>query len=235
MFPNVTPGSYTDCGVYGGHQLTIHQGAATLGRGGVPRWMQATRLITQPATAAANGRLFIAINSSTSPTYGPGTGSAIQLLYSPDGGATWAAPVTIAAPSASEPQHVLPAITVDSSGTTVRVVYYAQDAGGHVSVQSAVGTVAAGGVSFGTPSQIAAPFDLPPTNITVSQNVGNPTYNYDSATAPCYALGEYLGATQTSAGAVAAWGGDRQLWKEPTGAIIGGVHRQEDAFFAPLP
>jgi hypothetical protein len=234
-FPNVTPGSNTDCGIYGGTRLTIHQGAATVGRGGLPRWVQATRIITQPAAAAVNGRLFIAINSSTSPTYGAGTGSQILLLYSPDGGTTWAAPITVAASTASDPQHFLPAATVDPTGSQVGVVYYVQDAGGEVSVESTTGTVGASSVSFGHPRQIASPFDLPPTNITVSPNVNDPTFNYDSVDPPCFGLGEYLSATRTSAGAVAAWGGDRQLWKEPPGAIISGVHRQQDVFFRALP
>ena len=233
-FPNVTPGSDTDCGIYGGRRLTINQGAATIGRGGLPRWVQATRIIAQPAAAAVNGQLFIAINSSTSPTYGAGTGSEIRLLYSPDGGTTWASPVIVAAATASEPQHFHPAITVDPTGSQVRVVYYVQGASGRISVDNKTGTVGPNGVSFGNPSQIASPFDLPPTNITLSQNVNDPTFNYDSLVSPCYGLGEYLNATQTSSGPVAAWGGDRQLWKEPPGAIISGVHRQEDVFFSPL-
>jgi hypothetical protein len=233
-FPNVTPGTYTDCGIFGGRELTIHQGPATVGRFGLPRFVQATRTIDQPAAAAANGRLFIAIGSSTSPTFGAGTGSDIRLLYSPDGGATWTAPITVAASSASEPQHFHPAITVDPAGNTVRVVYYVQDASSRIRVDSAIGTVTDSGVTFGNASHVAAPFDLAPTNITVSQNLTDPTFNYDSAAAACYGLGEYLGATQTSGGAVAAWGGDRQLFKEPAGAIIDGVHNQADVFFGQL-
>jgi hypothetical protein len=230
--PNVTPGTYSDCGSY--RTLTIHQGRATVGAGGLPRYELATRLLTQPAVAAAKGQLFIAYNASTSPSYGAGTGSEIRLLYSPDGGSTWSAPVVVAASSTAEPQHVLPAITIDPSGTRVEVVYYTQQASGRVRVDSAAGKATAGGVSFARPTQLFAPFDLPPTNITVSSNVNFPTFNYTVGEAPCYGLGEYLSATQSTSGPIAAWGGDRQQWKEPPGAIINGVHAQQDAFFGPL-
>jgi hypothetical protein len=228
-FPNVTPGSFTDCGIYGGGRLTLHQGTATPGPYG-PRWVQATRITTQPAAAAVNGRLFIAVNSSTSPTYGAGTGSEIRLLYSPDGGTTWNRPVTVAPSTSTAPQHVLPAIMVDPSGSRVRIVDYVQAASGRIGVDSQTGTIGANGVSFAKPTQIASPFDLPPTNITISPTV---TASYD-VTAPCYALGEYLGAAPESNGPIAAWGADRQLWKEPPGAIISGVHAQQDVFFGAL-
>jgi photosystem II stability/assembly factor-like uncharacterized protein len=231
MFPNVTPGSLTDCGIYGGNQLTIHQGSATTSASGLPRWAQATRMTAQPAAAAAGGRLLISLNSSTSPTYGAGTGSEIRLLYSPDGGKTWAPPASVASSTSSDPQHFLPAITIDPSGSHVQVVYYDQNAAGKVSVDSQSGTVSGGGVSFAASRQLASPFDLPPTNITISPTV---TASYDAVTVPCYAVGEYLSVTQTGAAPVAAWGGDRQLWKEPPGALIGGVHAQPDVFFGSL-
>jgi hypothetical protein len=131
--------------------------------------------------------------------------------------------MTVAASTASDPQHFQPAITVDPTGSQVSVVYYVQGASGKISVERTTGTVGAGGVSFGKPHQLASPFDLPPTNITVSSNVNEPTFNYHVGAAPCYGLGEYLSATQTSNSTVAAWGGDRQLWKEPPSAIIGGA------------
>jgi hypothetical protein len=188
-------------------------------------------MLTQPAAVAEHGRLFLAINSSTSPRYGEGSGSVIRLLYSPDGGTTWDAPVVVADASSSAPQHVLPAITADPTGSQLRITDYVQNAAGKLSVESQTGTIGPNGVRFGQPTQIASPFDLPPTNITISPNV---TASYD-VTAPCYAVGEYLGTAQTASGAVAAWGGDRQQWKEPPGAIVSGVHAQQDVFFAQLP
>ena len=229
-FPNVTPGSQTDCGVAGGFRPTLHQGAATVGRRGFPRWAQATRIGTQPSAVAVNGKLFIAINSSTSPRYGAGTGSSIRLLYSPDGGTTWAPPLTVVPATASEPQHVMPALVGDPSGTRLQIVYYVQNASGRIGVDTVAGAAGADGVRFGAPTHVAAPFDLPPSNVTIDANL---TLSY-SGVAPCYSIGEYLGATWTRTGPVAAWGGARQLFKEPPGAIVSGVHTQEDVFYAPL-
>jgi hypothetical protein len=88
-FPNVTPGTVADCGTSGGVRLVLHQGPNLGGgRSGLPRYRQATRLITQPSAAAAEGRLFLALNSSTSLAVGdPAARSQIRLLFSPDGGA----------------------------------------------------------------------------------------------------------------------------------------------------
>lgn len=229
-FPNVTPGSLTDCGIYGGQRLTLHQGSPTDGPEG-PRWVQATRLLTQPAAAAINGRLFIALNSSTSPTYGAGTGSQIRLLYSPDGGTRWAPPTVVTPATKADPQHVLPAISIDPTGTRLTVIDYVQGAGGRIGVESWTGRLGAAGVGFGNRTQIAAPFDLPPTNITISPSV---TVSYD-VVAPCYGVGEYPSVTQTPQGPAAAWGGDPQRWKEPPGAVISGEHAQQDVFFRALP
>ena len=50
----------------------------------------ATRLVSQPMTAVAGGRVFIVLNSSTSPNVGdPSSRSTIRLLASPDAGRTW--------------------------------------------------------------------------------------------------------------------------------------------------
>jgi hypothetical protein len=136
--------------------------------------------------------------------------------------------------TSAEPQHFHPAITADGTGSHLQVVSYAQQASGQVSVEAVSGTVSSAGVSFGASRQLEAPSDLPPTNITVSSNVADPTYNYDAVAAPCYGLGEYLSTTQAGASAVAAWGADRQVWKEPAGALIGGVHSQQDVFFGSL-
>lgn len=231
-FPNVTPGSETDCGIDGGTQLTIHEGSATVGRRGRPRWVQATRIIDQPATAASHGRLFIALPSSTSPIYGAGTGSEIKLLYSPDGGATWAPPAIVVPSTPESVQHFNPAITVDPSGRHVSIVYYTQGANGQVWAESVSGDIGPDGVSFGQPTALSTPFDLSPTNITIDAST---TSSYDSSANPCYGLGEYMGVTDAPAGPLAAWAGDLRTFTEPPGAIIAGTHPQEDVYLSQLP
>jgi hypothetical protein len=185
----------------------------------------------QPAMAAVNGKLFIAFNASTSPYYGAGTGSVIKLVYSPDGGQTWAPPVTAVTSTTAEPQHVLPSIATNSNGSSIALTYFKQLRSGRIAVDRVLGAAAQGTVSFGSPSSVAAPFDLPPTNVTVDPDL---TLNFDSVIVPCYALGEYTATAWTAGGPAAAFGGGRQLFKEPPGGLLGGVHSQMDAFFAPI-
>jgi hypothetical protein len=232
-FPNVTPGSLEDCGELGGPRLALHAGPATIGGlFGLPRWVQTTRIITQPAAAAANGRLFIALNSSTNPTFGAGTGSAIRVLYSPNGGTSWAAPVTVAPSTSSDVQHIHPALTLDSTGG-VHVIYYVQDSSEKLRVDGVSGQVVGDHVSFGAPSHVSTgSWNLTPSNITVSPTL---TLNFDSVVVPCYDIGEYPSVTSSPAGAVAAWGDSRKLWKEPDGALISGTHSQADVFFDRAP
>jgi hypothetical protein len=229
-FPNVTPGTFEDCGEFGGPRLALHAGAATIGGlFGLPRWVQSTRIVTQPSAAAINGRLFIALNSSTNPIFGAGTGSAIRVLYSPDGGNTWAQPVSVAGSTSSDPQHIHPALTVDATGTHVSVAYYVQGSDGRLRVDEANGTVSGNTVSFSTPSHLSSSsFELTPSNVTVTPTL---TLNFDSVVVPCYDIGEYMSVTQTPFGPAAAWGDNRKTWKEPPGALVTGVHAQPDVFF----
>src|ERR1700687_1324230 len=118
-FPNVTPGEIIDCGRgNGGVRNVLHQGVDVGGgRFGLARYVHATRLVTQPAAAASNGHLLIVFQSSTSPFLGdPTAGSEIKLLFSRDGGHSWAPSVTVAGSTTAEPQHVHPAIALDDQG-----------------------------------------------------------------------------------------------------------------------
>lgn len=235
-FPNVTPGTVTDCGRgNGGFRLVLHQGA-NLGGGrfGLPRYRQATRLITQPATVAFGGRLLIAFNSSTSPVFGdPGSRSEIHFLFSPNGGRTWKTG-TVAASSDAEPQHVHPAVSVGEEGENVSIAYYIQQADGRIRVDLASGQIEDGKVRFGRPAQAlsSVAFDMVPSN-NPFPIPGNPffTTNYDRTLRACYDLGEYLSITEKDEGPLAAWGDNRNLWTSPAGSPAAGTHTQPDVFF----
>jgi hypothetical protein len=126
-FPNVSPGVPNDCTRGGGGRLVLHQGPYVIGRFGVRRYAQATRLTTQPAAGANRGRFMFAINSSTSPIFGdPTAGSEIRVVFSPDGGESWNAPLTIAPFTTADPQHVHPALTLTQNGNRVWIAYYVQ-------------------------------------------------------------------------------------------------------------
>ena len=235
-FPTVTPGTLSDCGTNGGKRLVLSQGANLGGgRSGLPRFRQATRLITQPSAAAVNGKLFIAFNSSTSPLSGdPNSRSEIYLLFSPDGGRTFAGPFAVAAATDADPQHVLPSVSVDREGEHASVAYYVQQADGKIRVDLTTTDIWRGRHFRASPPVrlSSASFDLTPSN----NPIPNPfiqflTTNYDQAVVACYNLGEYLSITQVSGGVLAAWGDNRNQWTSPPGSPIVGSHAQADVFF----
>jgi len=239
-FPNVTPGELADCGNPGGGvRQVLHQGA-NLGGGlfGLPRYRQATRLITQPSAAAADGRLFIALNTSTSPIFGdPAAGSSIRLLSSLDGGATFST-TTVAASTAADPQHVHPAVSTDEDAENVRIAYYVQQANGKLRVDAATGKVSGKRVRIHKTMEhvSSTAFDLPPSNnpIRLSATDVFRTTNYDRTIVACYAIGEYLGITGGDDNAMVAWGDLRQSWTSPAGSPAAGTHSQPDVFFQKL-
>ncbi len=235
-FPNVTPGTLSDCGRNnGGIRLVLHQGD-NLGGGrfGLPRFRQSTRLITQPSAAAANGKLFIAFTSSTSPFFGdPNSRSEIHLLFSPNG-ETFAAPFTIAAATDADPQHVLPAISTDGDGESFSVAYYVQQADGRIRVDLTDGSVDGGeqlGASPAVPVSSVS-FDLIPSNNPFPLPL-NPffTTNYDRTIRACYNLGEYLSIAPGQGNVLLAWGDNRNTWTSPPGSPAEGTHAQPDVFF----
>jgi len=238
-FPNVTPGTGTDCGVAGGIRLTLHQGADLGGgRGGFPVFRQATRLITQPNAVVANGRLFLVLNSSTSATVGdPNSMSFIQVLVSLDGGGSWQGPFTVAAASAAQPQHVHPSISVDRGGQQVTVGYYTQLANGKIRFDATTAELERDhGKTRLTDKRSASlgpAFDLIPSNnpLPAAQFGANRATNYDRTIQACYDLGEYTTAARIGDDrTIFAWGDNRNTWTGPAGSIAPGVHTQPDVF-----
>ena len=240
-YPNVTPGVLNDCG-NGGIRNSLHQGpSAGPGRDiGLPtfRFTQATRLITQPTTGAAQGRLLIALNSSTSPFFDdPAAGSEVKLLFSRDGGNSWASPLRVAASTAADPQHVHPALSLTADGSTAFVAYYAQQANEQLRTDMATLSVGTRRVRLvGTSGLSDTAFDLTPSNIPFPSPT-NPfrTTNYDRIIASCYNIGEYMsiaaGGSDDGEGPMAAWGDNRNAWTGPPGSAAPFTHAQPDVFF----
>jgi hypothetical protein len=238
-FPNVTPGTLADCGTSGGFRLVLHAGS-DLGGGrlGLPVFRNATRLVSQPSTVVADGRVFIALNSSTSPNVGdPNSMSQILLLMSPNGGASWQGPFTVARATAARPQHVHPSISVDSEGRQVTVGYFTQLASGQVRFDAATAEVRTEGgktsLSEKRSSALSPAFDLIPSNnpLPTPAFPANATTNYDRTIRPCYDLGEYTAATRTSDDrTVFAWGDNRNSWTSPPSSPAAGTHTQPDVF-----
>ena len=231
----VSPGTLVDCGRgAGGFRLVLRSGPNIGGgRFGLPRYTHATRLVTQPAAAVIDGTFAMAINSSTSPSFGdPASGSRIDLLFSRNGGASWKT-ATVAASTAADPQHVHPAVTMDDAGN-ITVAYYVQQANGDLRVDSATGTLGAGNVNFKRQQVSNTTFGLAPSMFPIP-SATNPfrTTNYDRIIQPCYSLGEYMSITGGD-DVRASWGDSRNPWTSPAGSPAAGTHPQADVFFANL-
>jgi hypothetical protein len=237
LIPLVQPGTFEDCGTDGGLRLAIVQGSDIGGgRGGLPRFVQSSRLTIQPALTVENGNLFLAYNASNSPFFGdPSSGSNIFLLRSTDGGQTWTGPQQVNPTVAVEPRHVYPAITHESAGQQVDVSYYTQHADGTVDLDL-VSTGRSTNFALGKATRITSQsFALVPSNIPIP-TMTDPflTTNFDNTIVPCYDLGEYVGLFNNKGNVYAVWGDNRNQVTEPTDPldpISGQTHAQPDDFF----
>jgi hypothetical protein len=232
--PNVTPGLLNDCTGGGVRNALVAGADQGGGRFGLPRFKQATRLISQPHAAAARGVFAFVLNSSTSPFFGdPTAGSEIRLVVSADGGRTFAAPFVVASSTAADPQHVHPFLSMSGNGGKLTVSYYVQQADGRLrtdvaTLQSEDGELR---VEKTAPLSTTA-FDLTPSNVV---RTATATTNYDRTVVSCYDIGEYQTLTGSSGedgdgGVIAAWGDNRRTWTSPAGSPAAGTHSQPDVF-----
>lgn len=235
LLPVVQPGHLIDCGTSGGRRLTIHSGADQGGgRGGLPRYPNASRLTVQPAFAARNGVLYMAWANSTSSIFGDLTShSNILFVRSDDGGQTWTTPGPVNPSVASDAQHVLPALAIDNDPNDVHVLYYTQHSDGTVDVDLANSHDR--GDTFPSDRTVrvtSTPFPLAPTNVVVT---GFTTTNYDRLIRPCYMLGEYTSVRSANGTVYTLWGDGRNAVKEPANTFIpllsNLTHPQADVFF----
>ncbi len=233
VFPITQPGEFTECGG-GNFRLTIHT-AANAGPGafGLPRYINASRMVVQPALAAYNGNLWMAWSNSASLSFGAAAASNVLFIRSTDGGNTWSSPIQVN-PSADY-QHVLPAIAADNYPNGVHVSYYTQHTNGTVDLDMA--NSLDGGNSFPLSRTVrvtSTSMNLPPTNIPLSNAPNFSATNYDRQIAVCYALGEYQSVFAANGALNVLWGDTRNQITEPVNAldpISGQTHSQEDVFF----
>jgi hypothetical protein len=235
VMPVTQPGELTECGGTN-LRLTVH-GTANAGPGlfGLPRYINASRMTLQPALAARNGTLYLAWSNSTSPFFGdPAGDSNILFIRSADGGNTWSTPIQVN-PSAGDKHHVLPSLTIDQNPNDVHVSYYTQH--GDDTIDLDMANSHDGGQTFPTDRTVrvtSTSFNLPPTNIPLSNAPNFTATNYDRQIAVCYALGEYQSVTTANGSVYVGWGDMRNQITEPINAlnpISGQTHPQEDVFF----
>lgn len=243
LMPLVQPGEFIECGATrSGNRfsvnlrLALHQGANIHGAiTGLARYINATRLIVQPAVAARNGVVYLAWNTSTSPFFGDPNGhSNIMFTRSDDAGNSWTTPIVVNPPG--DPQHVHPSLTLDSDPQSVHISYYTQHADESIDLDMANSLDR--GNSFPADRAVrvsSTSFNLPPTNVPIP-SASNPfaTTNFDRVVAQCYALGEYQSALASNGRVYVLWGDTRNTVMQPVSSldpISGKTHPQADVFF----
>jgi hypothetical protein len=238
-YPSVTPGTLADCGTFGGFRIVYKQGANIGGgRLGLERYVNCTRTINQPAAAASNGRLVIALNVSNSLllnyAFDPNAGGSIVALHSNDGGATWLTPISVAPSTTNDLNHFHPAVALGQDGKKLFVGYYVQQKDEKLRTEIASFKLKKDSASDRDVQALSSvTFDLPPSVIPLPV-AGDPydTWHWDRLLAPGYSLGEYMGVTLDDEGKpMACWGECRNTWTSPSDALAPGTHPQADVFF----
>jgi hypothetical protein len=235
VLPVTQPGELTECGG-GNFRLTIHD-AANAGPGAfrLPRYINASRMTLQPAFAARNGVLYMAWSNSASLSFGAAANTNVWFMRSNDGGNTWTAATMVNPAVAADTQHVLPSLAIDEDPNDVHVSYYTQHTNGTVDVDMANSHDR--GATFPVDRTVrltSTSFNLPPTNIPLSNAPSFNATNYDRQIAVCYALGEYQSVTTANGSVYAAWGDARNNLTEPINPlnpISGQTHSEQDVMF----
>jgi len=231
-FPNVTPGLLNDCAGGGIRNALVAGTDQGGGRFGLPRFRQATRLISQPHAVAARGAFAFVLNTSTSPFFGdPGAGSEINLVLSRDGGRSWAPTFRVAGSTAADRQHVHPAISMAPDAKKLTVSYYVQQADARLRTDVATLQVNGARVRLKSTAPLSTTaFDLTPSNVVRTPTA---TTNYDRLIVSCYDIGEYQTLARSKDdddGVFAAWGDNRRTWTSPPTSPAPGTHSQPDVF-----
>ena len=231
-FPNVTPGLLNDCAGGGIRNALVAGTDQGGGRFGLPRFRQATRLISQPHAVAARGAFAFVLNTSTSPFFGdPGAGSEINLVLSRDGGRSWAPTFRVAGSTAADRQHVHPAISMAPDAKKLTVSYYVQQADARLRTDVATLQVNGARVRLKSTAPLSTTaFDLTPSNVVRTPTA---TTNYDRTIVSCYDIGEYQTLARSKNdddGVFAAWGDNRRTWTSPPTSPAAGTHSQPDVF-----
>ncbi len=235
VLPVTQPGELTDCGGRN-LRLTIH-GSLNAGPGmfDLPRYVNASRMILQPAAAARNGTVYLAWNNSANPSYGSTAGSNVLFIRSNDGGKTWSPQGRVNPAVSTDKHHVLPSLAIDKDSNNVHISYYTQHVDSSIDLDLANSDEE--GETFPAEGMVRiteTSFHLPPTNIPLSNAPLFAATNFDRQIAVCYSLGEYQSVTTSNASIYVAWGDARNKITEPLNTldpISGQTHPQQDVFF----
>ena len=234
VLPVTQPGELTSCGA-NNIRNTIH-GNLNSGPGqfGFPRYVNASRLTLQPAAAAYNGSVFLAWNNSASLVFGSAAGSDVWFIRSDNGGRTWKPKIKVNPSTGTDKHHVLPSLALGRDEEDLHISYYTQHADSSIDLEMANSSDAGDSFPARRIARITdSSFQLPPTNLRLSNAPAFGATNYDRQIAVCYALGEYQSVTTTNGAVYAGWGDSRNLITEPLNTldpISGQTHPEQDVF-----
>ena len=232
VLPVLQPGQLTSCG-FNNIRLTVH-GTLNPGPGlfGFPRYVNASRMTLQPAAAARNGIVYLAWSNGQGSTYGAADASDVWYVRSNDGGQTWNPPVMVNPAVVTDKHHVLPSLAIDADPNDVHISYYTQHTDGSLDLDMANSHDR--GDTFPADRTLrisSSSFQLPPTNLPLSNAPTFRATNFDRLIQVCYALGEYQSVTTANGSVFVGWGDTRGQITEPVNAldpISGQTHPQAD-------
>ena len=232
VLPVLQPGQLTSCGL-NNIRLTVH-GTLNPGPGlfGFPRYVNASRMTLQPAAAARNGIVYLAWSNGQGSTYGAADASDVWYVRSNDGGQTWNPPVMVNPAVVTDKHHVLPSLAIDADPNDVHISYYTQHTDGSLDLDMANSHDR--GDTFPADRTLrisSSSFQLPPTNLPLSNAPTFRATNFDRLIQVCYALGEYQSVTTANGSVFVGWGDTRGQITEPVNAldpISGQTHPQAD-------
>jgi hypothetical protein len=180
----------------------------------------------------------MAWSNSASLTYGAAANTNVWFMRSDDSGNTWTPPIMVNPSVTTDTQHVLPSLAIDQDPNGVHVSYYTQHTNGTVDLDMANSHDRGATFPDNRTARITSTsFNLPPTNIALSNKPAFSATNFDREIAVCYALGEYQSITSANGSVYVAWGDGRNLLTEPVNTldpISGQTHSIMDVFFQQL-
>ncbi len=182
--------------------------------------------------------MYLTWSASTSKFFGVAANSNVWFVSSGDAGKTWTGAVMVNPAVDADVQHFMPALAIDQDPNDVHISYYTQHSNGTIDLDMA--NSHDGGATFPADRTVrvtSTSFDMPPTNIPLTNAPNFTATNYDRQIAVCYALGEYQSVTTANGTVYVGWGDARNLITEPVNSldpISGQTHSQQDVFFQPV-
>ena len=158
-----------------------------------------------------------------------------MYIRSNDGGETWNSPVIANPVVGTDKHHVLPSLAINVDPNSVHISYYTQHTDASVDLDMVNSHDRGDTFPLDRTVRVTSTsFQLPPTNVPLTNAPSFAATNYNRQIAVCYALGEYQGVTSANGSVYVAWGDAPQPThpaRERAESISGQTHPEQDVFF----